>query len=350
MRISDCGLKSRLAPNPQSEIRIPHSQWEATMKAIRVHEFGGPEVLRLEDVEEPRPGAGQVVVRVRAAGVNPVDTYIRSGIHAVRPQLPYTPGLDAAGEVEAVGEGVARVRAGQRVYTAGSLSGTYAELALCDESQVHPLPDNVSFSQGAGVTTPYATAYRAIFQRAHGQPGEAVFVHGASGGVGTAAVQIARAAGFKVVGTAGTDEGRKLVAEQGAHHVLDHHAPDYLEELTRLTGGRGPDVILEMLANVNLNRDLEVVAKGGRVVVIGSRGAIEITPRLAMARDADILGLMLFNATPQEMASIHAALVAGLEAGTLRPVVGRELPLTDAARAHEEVMKPGAYGKIVLLP
>jgi NADPH2:quinone reductase len=306
--------------------------------------------LRLEDVEEPRPSAGQVVVRVRAAGVNPVDTYIRGGGHAVKPPLPYTPGLDAAGEVEAVGDAVARVRAGQRVYTAGSLSGTYAELALCDESQVHALPSGVSFAQGAGVSTPYATAYRALFQRAKGVPGETVFVHGASGGVGTAAVQIARAAGFTVIGTGGTEEGRKLAAEQGAHHVLDHHAPDYLEELTRLTDGRGPDVILEMLANVNLNRDLEVVARGGRVVVIGSRGAVEITPRLAMTREANVLGMVLFNASPQELASVHAAIVAGLEAGTLRPVVGRELPLSDAARAHEEVLKPGAYGKIVLLP
>ena len=320
------------------------------MKAIRVHEFGGPEVLRLEDVPEPRPGAGQVLVRVRAAGVNPVDTYIRGGGHAVKPQLPYTPGLDAAGTVEAAGDGVERVRAGDRVYTAGSVSGTYAELALCDESQVHALPERVSFAQGAGVSTPYATAYRALFQRAQGRPGETVLVHGASGGVGTAAVQMARAAGFTVIGTGGTDEGRQLVAEQGAHHVLDHHAPDYLEQLTALTGGRGPDVIPEMLANVNLNKDLEVVARGGRVVVIGSRGAVEITPRLAMAREASVLGMMLFNATPQEMASVHAALVAGLEAGTLRPVVGRELPLSDAARAHEEVLKPGAYGKIVLIP
>jgi NADPH2:quinone reductase len=239
---------------------------------------------------------------------------------------------------------------GDRVYTAGSLSGTYAELALCDESQVHPLPERVSFAQGAGVSTPYATAYRALFQRAQGRPGETVFVHGASGGVGTAAVQIARAAGFTVIGTGGTEEGRRLVAEQGAQHVLDHHAPDYLDELTKLTGGRGPDVILEMLANVNLNKDLGVVARGGRVVVIGSRGEVTVNPRLAMARDAAVLGMVLFNATPQELASAHAAIVAGLEAGTLRPVVGRELPLSDAARAHEEVLKPGAYGKIVLIP
>lgn len=320
------------------------------MKAIRIHEFGGPEVLRLEDVPEPRPGAGQVVVRVRAAGVNPVDTYIRSGVHAVRPALPYTPGLDAAGEVAAVGEGVTRLALGQRVYTAGSLSGTYAELTLCEESQCHALPERVTFKEGAGVNTPYATAYRALFQRARAEPGETVLVHGASGGVGTAAVQLARAAGLRVVGTAGTEEGLRLVIEQGAHEALDHHAPDYLGHLAELTGGRGVDVVLEMLANVNLNRDLEVLAKGGRVVVVGSRGTVEINPRLAMTRDASILGMTLFNISPRESASIHAALGAGLAAGTLRPVVGRELPLAEAARAHEEVLKPGAHGKIVLIP
>lgn len=320
------------------------------MKAIRVQEFGGPEVLRFEEVEDPRPAAGQVLVRVGAVGVNPVDTYIRTGAHAVKPKLPYTPGLDAAGKVEAVGEGVARVGVGARVYAAGSLTGTYAELALCDESQVHTLPERVSFAEGAGVFTPYATAYRALFQRARGVPGETVFVHGASGGVGTAALQLARAAGFKVVGTAGTEEGRKHASEQGAHHVLDHHAEGYLEELTALTGGRGPDVILEMLANVNLNHDLGVVAKGGRVVVIGSRGPVEINPRLAMTRDAAVLGMTLFNTSPQELISIHAAIGAGLESGTLRPVVGREFPLAEAARAHEEVLKPGARGKIVLIP
>ncbi|HVF43699.1 MAG TPA: NADPH:quinone reductase [Pyrinomonadaceae bacterium] len=320
------------------------------MKAIRVQEFGGPEVLKFEEAEDPRPAAGQVLVRVGAAGVNPVDTYIRAGAHAVKPKLPYTPGLDAAGTIEAAGSGVARVGVGDRVYTAGSLTGTYAELALCDESQVHRLPERVSFAEGAGVFTPYATAYRALFQRARGIPGETVFVHGASGGVGTAALQLARAAGFKVIGTAGTEEGRTHASEQGAHHVLDHHAENYLDELTGLTGGRGPDVILEMLANVNLNRDLGVVAKGGRVVVIGSRGPVEINPRLAMTRDASVLGMTLFNMSPEEAASIHAAIGAGLEAGTLRPVVGREFPLAEAARAHEEVLKPGARGKIVLIP
>lgn len=318
------------------------------MKAIRVHEFGGPDVMRLEEVPDPLPGSEQVVVRVHAVGVNPVDTYIRSGIHAVRPKLPYTPGMDAAGVVEAVGMNVNGIGVGERVYTAGTVSGAYAELALCEASQVHRLPSSVTFAQGAAVNVPYATAYRGLFVRAHAMPGETVLVHGASGGVGVAAVQLARSHGLFVIGTGGSEEGRRLVTEQGAHHVFDHHAEGYLDEIVKLTGGRGVDVILEMLANVNLGHDLKALARGGRVVVIGNRGTVEINPRDAMSRDASILAMTLMNAQGAELASIHAALVAGLEAGTLRPIIGQEMALAEAARAHEAVMQPGAYGKIVL--
>jgi NADPH2:quinone reductase len=320
------------------------------MKAIRVHEYGGPEVLKLEDAPDLQPGPGQVLVRVKAIGVNPVDTYMRTGAHAHAPAVPYTPGADAAGVVESVGEGVRRVKAGDRAYTSRTLTGSYAEQTLCSESQVQPLPERVSFAQGAAMGVPYATAYRALFQRARAIPAETVLVHGASGGVGTAAVQLARAAGMKVIGTAGTDKGRELVMKEGAHHTLDHRAPGYQDELMALTSGRGVDVILEMLANVNLASDLKLVAKGGRVVVIGNRGTIEINPRDAMTRDASILGMTLFNTSEQEMESIQAALVAGLENGSLRPIVGEELPLAKAARAHEKVLEPGAYGKIVLIP
>ncbi|HEX8161319.1 MAG TPA: NADPH:quinone reductase [Pyrinomonadaceae bacterium] len=320
------------------------------MRAIRVSEFGGPDVMRLEEVPDPQPGEAQVVVRVAAAGVNPVETYMRSGAYARLPELPYTPGSDAAGTVESAGAGVGRFKVGDRVYVAGSLSGTYAERALCGESQVHPLPDRLTFAQGAALGVPYVTAHRALFGRAGARPGESVLVHGASGGVGTAAVQLARAAGMIVFGTGGTEEGRELVAREGAHHVLDHREPGYLDELVRLTEGRGVDVILEMLANVNLDRDLGVLARFGRVVVVGSRGRVEIDPRQAMGRDAAVLGMTAFNISPAEHVSIHAALVVGLEAGTLRPVVGKELPLAEAARAHREVLEPGAYGKIVLVP
>jgi NADPH2:quinone reductase len=322
------------------------------MKAIRVHEFGGPEVLQIEEVPDPQVSAGQVLVKVHAVGVNPYETYIRGGAYyavASRP-LPYIPGNDAAGVVEAVGPEVKGVSVGDRVYTSATLSGAYAEKTLCEESRVHPLAPRVSFAQGASVNVPYSAAYRALFQRGRAVPGEVALVQGASGGVGVAAVQMARAAGLTVIGTAGTDEGRRLAAEQGAHHVLDYHREDYPQEVLQITENRGVDVICEVLANVNLGRDLEMLATGGRVVVIGSRGTVTIDPRQALAREAEILGMIIFGATEKEFKTIHAALVAGLANGTLAPVVGRELPLAEASKAHHDIMEKNAYGKIILIP
>jgi NADPH2:quinone reductase len=321
------------------------------MRAIRVTEFGGPEVLRLQEVPDPTPDAGQVLVRVKAAGVNPVDTYMRAGAYPRKPNLPYTPGTDAAGIVEAVGTGVKRFKKGDRVYTNGSLTGVYAELAVCEESRVHHLPSKVSFAQGAALGVPYGTAYRALFQRGAAKAAETVLIHGATGGVGSACVQLARAAGLTVIGTGGSEKGRALVLQEGAHHVLDHRAPDYEKQLMNLTDGRGVDLIIEMLANVNLAKDLTMLAPvGGRVVVVGNRGTIEIDPRQTMSREASIHGLTLFAATDHDLAQIHAALVAGIENGSLRPIVGQEIPLHEAAQSHQAVMEPGAYGKIVLVP
>jgi NADPH2:quinone reductase len=325
------------------------------MKAIRIKEFGGPEVMKLEEVLELKPGAGQVVVRMRAIGVNPVDAYMRAGTYPRKPSLPYTPGTDGAGTVESVGpassgKSTVRFKPGDRVYLAGSLSGAYAEQSLCDERLLFTLPAGVSFAQGAAVNIPYATAYRALFHRALALAGEIVLIHGASGAVGIAAVQMARAAGLHVVGTAGSDRGRQLVAAEGVHEILDHHSPGHFDEALALTGGRGFNVIVEMLANVNLGRDLAILAPRGRVVVVGSRGAVEIDARNTMTRDASILGMSLLNASPEELVGIHAALVAGLENKTLRPVVGQEIPLAEAARAHVALMESGAYGKIVLIP
>ena len=320
------------------------------MKAIRVQEFGGPEKLVLEDVETPEPDQDQILVQILAAGVNPVDTYIRSGAYARKPALPYTPGTDAAGIVAATGKGVTRFKVGERVYIYGSLTGTYSEYALCRESDLHPLPKSISYAQGAALGVPYGTAYRAIFHKAHAQAGESMLVHGASGGVGIAALQLAHAAGLQVIGTAGTERGLALAAENGAHHVLDHNAPDLAERVLKLTDGRGVNMILEMLANKNIPQDLSMVSANGRVIVIGNRGAIEVNFRDAMARDASIIGMLLFNTTPQELTAIHAAIVAGLETGIIKPVIGQEFPLGEASRAHEAVLRPGSYGKIVLVP
>ena len=320
------------------------------MKAILVHEFGGPEVLKLEEVPTPKPAAGQVLVRIHGAGVNPYDTYMRAGTYAVKPPLPYTPGSDGAGIIEAVGDGVKKVKKGDRVYTARTLTGAYAEYALALEEQVHALPEKISFGQGAGVWVPYGTAYYALHHSAQARASETVLVHGASGGVGTAAVQMARAMGLTVFGTAGTQKGVDLVKREGAHQTFDHSKAGYQEEILKTTGGHGVDVILEMLANVNLSADLKLLATNGRVIIIGNRGEITINPRDLMLRRASARGFTLWAITPAEEADIHAGLIAGLENGTLRPVIGKELPLSEAARAHKEILEPGAAGKIVLIP
>jgi NADPH2:quinone reductase len=291
---------------------------------------------------------------MRAAGVNPVDAYIRSGTYARKPPLPYTPGSDGAGEVERIGAGVTHVAPGDRVYvggygtTAGG-AGTYAERALCSTSQVYRLPTRASFAQGAALGVPYATAYRALIQHAKAIPGETVFIHGATGGVGIAAVELARARGLSVIASGGTDAGLALARAHGADVIVNHRAPGYMDDVLRATGGRGVDVIVEMAAHINLDHDLTVLAKHGRVVVVGSRGPVEINPRNAMGRDAVVIGMTLFNATERDLVEIHAALAAGLSNGTLSPAIGREFPLAEAARAHEAVLESGALGKIVLV-
>lgn len=320
------------------------------MKAIRVHQFGGPEVLKLEEIPAPKPEAGQVLVRIKAAGVNPADTYVRTGSYAVKPPLPYTPGVDGAGTIEAIGAGVTKWKPGDRVYTARTVSGTYAELALALESQVHPLPDGISFAQGAGVYVPFGTAYHALHHFAKARASETLLVHGASGGVGIAAVQLARAIGLVVFGTAGTARGLELAKHEGAHQVFDHTRAGYQDAVLQATGGRGVNVILEMLANVNLGADLKLLAQNGRVVVIGSRGDVSINPRDLMARRGSIHAFTLWAVTETEEQEIHAGLTAGMSNGTLRPVVGKELPLAEAARAHKEVMESHAFGKIILIP
>jgi NADPH2:quinone reductase len=320
------------------------------MKAIVVREFGPESVLKLETLQDLSPGPGELLVGVEAAGVNPVEAYMRSGAYPAKPALPYTPGNDAAGIVLALGEGVTRFRVGERVYSFGSRSGAYASQMLASESRLQRLPSQISFAQGAALGVPYGTAHRSLFFRAQARPGESVLVQGASGGVGTAAVQLARAAGLQVLATAGTEAGRQAALAGGAHKVFDHSAGDLWEQVMAATGGKGVDIIIEVLANINLGRDLKHLAKFGRVVIVGSRGTVEIDPRDTMGRDANILGMTLANATEQDLHGIHAAIHEGLENGTLRPGIAEELPLAQAPEAHKRVMLGGKVGKIVLLP
>ena len=320
------------------------------MKAIVVHEFGAPEVMKLEEFPTPKAGPGQAVVRIHAAGVNPFDTYMRAGTYAIKPPLPYVPGGEGAGIVETVGEGVTKFKTGDRVDVGHPLTGTYAEYALALESHLHRLPDRIPFNQGAGIYVACGTAYHAIFHHANARAAETLLVHGASGGVGIAAVQIARALGMTVMGTAGTDKGLELVRREGAHHAFNHKNAGYTEAILKATEGRGVDVILEMLANVNLAADLKLLARHGRVIVIGSRGDVTITPRDLMARASSVKGFVLWGISEADEADVHAGLYAGLENGTIRPVVGKELPLVEVVRAHKEILETGALGKTILIP
>ena len=321
------------------------------MKAIRVHQYGGPEVLILEsDVPIPSPGPEEVLVRVKAVGVNPVETYVRSGRYARLAPLPYTPGSDCAGLVEELGPSVSEVKKGDRVYVSKTLTGSYAEYALVPRHGVHPLPDNVTFNQGAALAIPYITAYRALVLKMNIRPGEYVLIHGASGGVGVSAVQIAKAYGSIVIGTAGTDEGKSLVKNAGADYVFNHRDPDYIEKMSDIVSPNGGfNAILENNAHINLDKDLKILTEGGRVGIVGNRANIEINPRDTMAKESSIIGVASFHSTPSELKETHAAIQAGMRNGWLSPIVGKTFSLSNAAGAHDDIINgKGALGKSVL--
>ncbi|XP_074007949.1 quinone oxidoreductase isoform X2 [Numenius arquata] len=288
------------------------------MRAVRVFEFGGPEVLKLQsDVSIPHPKEDQVLIKVHACGVNPVETYIRSGNYARKPALPYTPGSDVAGVIEGVGERVTAFKKGDRVFTTATISGGYADYAVAAANRVFPLSDKLDFRQGAAIGIPYFTAYRALFQKGRAKAGESVLVHGASGGVGIATCQIARACGLKVLGTAGTEEGMNVVLRNGAHQAFNHREANYID----------------------------------KIKVVGSRGPVKINPRDTMSKESSIIGVSLFLATEEERQECAAALLDGIEAGWLKPTVGSEYPLEKVVQAHEDIIHcSGARGKMVLLP
>ena len=324
------------------------------MKAIRAHSFGGPEVLQLETVDDPVPGLGEVVVEVGAAGVNPADTYMRSGTYAIRPELPYTPGGDAGGVICAKGPDVTHHKVGDRVFVGTALSfdltGCYAEKVKRRASEVLPLAEGISFAQAATFGVSYPTAHYALFERGGAKAGETVFIHGASGSVGSSAIQLAKRAGLRVVGSAGTAKGLELVRAEGVDHAVNHTEAGYMNDVRRVTGGNGPELILEMLANVNLAADMDLAAKYGRIIVIGNRGEITVNPRVAMMKELDIRGIALWNATAAQIEPIMRDILAGVADGSLRPVVSREMRLSEAAAAHLAVLEHGIGGKIVLIP
>jgi NADPH2:quinone reductase len=305
----------------------------------------------VEKIPVPKHGENEVLIKVYAAGVNPFETYIRQGLYSVSPKLPYTPGCDCAGVVQAVGSKVTKHKVGDRVFTTAKVNGSYAEYAVCPENSCWRLAERLSFAQGAGIGVPYFTAYRCLHQLAHARPSQSILIHGASGAVGLASVQLARALGMTVFGTAGTDDGLQLVKRSGANHVFNHRKAGYAEEMMKITHGKGFDLIFEMLANVNLDKDCEMIGHKGTIVVIGSRGKVEINPVHLMVKDAKIMGMHLGHGTTdqRDWDDMGAALVAGFENGTLTPVVDREYKLEKACDAHRDIIESsGAKGNLIL--
>lgn len=313
------------------------------MKSIQAQQYSEP--FQLNTCPDLIADDDQILISIKVAGVNPVDTYIAAGTNNYTTTFPHTPGKDAAGIILALGKNVSGFQVGQRVYCAGTLTGANSELALASPAQVFPLSDALSFEQGACLGTPYATAWRSLFIRANCQPSETVLVHGASGGVGLAAVQLAKAAGCKVFASAGSEQGIALLKEQGADFVVNHHDPDHYQQLQQ---AGAVDVVLEMLANQNLGDDLPLLNKEGRVVVIGSRGTVEINPRDLMAKDACIMGMALAHASPSQLTQIHQSLFESAEGGFIKPVISKRFPLTETTAAHLAVMGAGAMGNIVV--
>ncbi|XP_013095407.2 zeta-crystallin-like [Biomphalaria glabrata] len=318
-----------------------------TMKAVRISKFGGPEELKVESIPIPKPGKGQVLIKVYFSGVNPVDTYIRAGGFGPV-TFPKVLGMDTAGTVEEVGEGVTEFKKGDRVYTTGTVTGGYAQFTVADVKKTSLLDKSLTFAQGAGVGVPYYTAWKAIYMRAQTKPKDLVLVHGASGAVGLAAVQIAKANGLRVIGTAGTKEGLDLVQKQGAEAVFNHKEADYIDKIKKYTEGK-VDVILEMLANVNLNKDLDLLGHRGRVVVVGSRGEITTNPALTMGKEISILGMALMSISDDEWLELKSAVNALLQKGHIKPIIAKEYKLEDAGQAHKDIISnSGTLGKLVL--
>jgi NADPH:quinone reductase-like Zn-dependent oxidoreductase len=323
------------------------------MKAVQIDEFGGPEVLKVEEIEEPQPHENEVKVKLYAAGVNPADTYTISGNYGYNvPDLPYVPGNDGAGVIEEIGANVKNIAVGDRVYlssfAAKRNTGTYAEKLVIDAESVFPLPEKMTFNEGAALGIPAFTAYQALFQKAKIRAGESVLIHGGSGAVGSMAVQMAKAIGAIVVGTSSTEKGRQSILDMGADFAIPHVTEENKNELLEITKDQGPDVIIEFLANVNLETDTKIIADNGRIIIVGSRDTIEITPRNLMTNEAIVTGMAFINPSADLLYEIHHGLSAFIASGAIKAILGDKFILEEAGQAHENVMETSGNGRTIL--
>ncbi len=322
------------------------------MKAIHVHSFGGPEVMQYEEAEDPSAGPGQVLIQVSAAGVNPVDTTFRSGAHPLSKslKLPWTPGIDAAGEVIEAGEGVEGFKAGDKVFGA-AMTGSYAEKTALNALRTAHIPSNLSFEDCASLPVVLYTAFNAVVVKAGIQPGQTMLVHAGAGGVGSMAIQIAKAAGARVITTVSSKEKADVAASLGADVVVNYRDEDFAERCVAETGGAGVDAVIEMVSADNFDGSCRALKKGGTMVLLGAGtgknpvGSVTYPP--FYSKDIDVRGMSLFNADPVFSDMIRQVNHL-LETEKVRPVVGEVIPIAEAARAHEVLMTGKVAGKIVL--
>lgn len=324
------------------------------MKAVQINEFGGPEVLKTVEIDEPIPSKNEVKVKIYVTGLNPNEAYTITGTYGYKkPKLPYTPGFDATGVVEEVGESVEEFKEGDRVFisafSANRNTGTYAEKVVVDAKNVYKLPENISFKKGAALGIPAFTAYRALFQKAKIKAGETVLIHGASGAVGSIALQMAKALGAIVIGTSSTESGRETILELGADYALNHINQNNKKDLLEITKDNGPDVIIEMLANANLETDMQVISNQGRIIIVGSRDTIEVNPRHLMSNEATVTGMTFTFPTEEEMNELYYGVSALLKTGVIDPLIGEEFTLDQPVEAHKALMESSGNGRTVFI-
>ena len=325
------------------------------MRAMVVTAFGGPEVLQPREVEAPRPGPGQVQIQVAATSVNFADILARRGLYHGGAQAPFVPGLDAAGTIAALGEGVAGWQVGQRV--AGMLSGgTYAELAVADPVSLFALPDSVDWETAAAFPVLGVTAYNILHLAGRLAAGETVLVHAAAGGVGTTAVQMARLLGAgQVIGTVGDDAKAALVRELGADAAINYRTADLAARVLELTDGRGVDVILDSVSGEVFRESLRCLAQFGRIVVFGrssgQAGTVQTTELDGVNRA--VIGYSSGHYRRNRPAALRPAgetVLGWLAEGRWRPIIGHRYPLAEAAAAQQLIERRASTGKVLLLP
>lgn len=322
------------------------------MRAIRVHEFGGPEVLRVEDLPDPQPGPGQVLIRLEAIGVNFIDIYFRTGTYPVR--LPFVPGEEGAGTALAVGPGVTACRPGDRVgFTLGR--GAYAEQAAVAEARVVKLPDGIDAQTAAAAMLQGITAHYLTHATYPLRAGDWALVHAAAGGVGLLLVQMAKRLGATVIATVGSQAKTALAREAGADHVIVYTEQDFEEDTKRLTGGRGVDVVYDAVGKTTFEKSLNVLRPRGYLVLFGqaSGPAPAIDPQILNPKGSLFLtrpSVGHYTATPQELRERATAVFQMIQDGTLRLRIDRRIPLAEAAAAHRALESRQTAGKLLLLP